>query len=74
MEFLAFGVFKYIKEFRISQENYLSSGFQNTAINMARKCPQNASFSVENLFFEDYAFGSLMTDVFLDCFWALLYT
>ena len=32
---------------------------------MARKGRQHASFSVENLFFEDYCFGSLMTDVFL---------
>ena len=37
-----------------------------TTVNMARKCPQNASFSVENLFFEHYSFGSLMTDIFLD--------
>ena len=36
---------------------------------MARKCNQQASFSKENLFFEDYSFGSLMTDVFLDWFW-----
>ncbi len=37
-----------------------------TTVNMARKCPQHASFRIENLFFEDYCFGSPMTDVFLD--------
>ena len=37
-----------------------------TTVNMARKWHQRASFSIENLFFEDYSFGSLMTDVFLD--------
>ena len=36
-----------------------------TTVNMARKCHQQASFSIEHLFFEDYSFGSLMTDVFL---------
>ena len=41
---------------------------------MARKCHHWASFSVENLFFDDYLFGSLMTDVFLDWFWTLLCT
>ena len=44
-----------------------------TTVNMARKCHQRASFSIENLFFEDYSIGSLMTDVFLDWFWAALY-
>jgi len=30
-----------------------------TPVNMARKCPQNASFSIENLFFfEDCCFRS----------------
>ena len=37
-----------------------------TIVNMARKGHQHASFSIENLFFEDCSFGSLMTDVFLD--------
>ena len=37
-------------------------------VNMARQWNQRASFSTENLFFEDYSFGSLMTDVFLDWF------
>ena len=37
-----------------------------TTENMAMKCPQHASFSTENLFFENYYFGSPMTDVFLD--------
>ena len=37
-----------------------------TTVNVARKCHQRASFSIENLLFEDYSFGSLMTDVFLD--------
>ena len=37
-----------------------------TTINMARKCHQQANFSIKNLFFEDYSFGSPMTDVFLD--------
>ena len=37
-----------------------------TNINMARKCHQQANFSIESLFFEDYSFGSLMTDIFLD--------
>ena len=37
-----------------------------TTVNMARKWNQQASFSIENLFFEDYSFGSLMTDIFLD--------
>ena len=29
-----------------------------TTVNMARKCPEHASFSIENLFFENYCFGS----------------
>ena len=37
-----------------------------TTVNMARKWHHQASFSKENLFFEDCSFGSLMTDVFLD--------
>ena len=37
-----------------------------TTVNMARIWHQRASFSIENLFFEDYSFGSLMTNVFLD--------
>ena len=37
-----------------------------TTVNMVRKCHQWASFSIGNLFFEDYSIGSLMTDVFHD--------
>ena len=44
-----------------------------TIVNMARKGHQHANFSIKNLFFEDYCFGSLMTDVFLDWFWTLLH-
>ena len=35
-------------------------------VNMARKGHQHLSFSMENLFFEEYCFGNLMTDVFFD--------
>ena len=31
---------------------------------MAKKCHQRLSFGIENPFFEDYCFGSLMTDGF----------
>ena len=31
-------------------------------VNMAQKFHKNASFSIENLFFKDYAFGSPMLD------------
>ena len=31
---------------------------------MAEKCHQCLSFSIENMFFEDYCFGSLMIDSF----------
>ena len=37
-----------------------------TTVDMAREWHQRASFSIENLVFEDYPSGSLMTDVFLD--------
>ena len=37
-----------------------------TTVNITRKWHQRASFSIENLFFEDYSVGSLMADVFLD--------
>ena len=37
-----------------------------TTVNMARIWHQRASFSIENLSFEDYSIGNLMTDVFLD--------
>ena len=37
-----------------------------TTVNMARKCHQGASFSIEKLFFEHLSFGSLTTDVFID--------
>ena len=39
---------------------------QFTTVIMAKKCHQRASFSMENLFFEHYSSGSLMTDVFID--------
>ena len=42
-------------------------------LKFTEKCHQRASFSKENLFFEYYSFGSLMTDVFLDWFWTLVY-
>ena len=35
-----------------------------TIVNMAENCHQPASFSKENMFFEDYFFGSPMSDVF----------
>ena len=44
-----------------------------TIVKMARKCHHHATFTIENLIFEDYSFGSPMTDVFLDWFWILLY-
>ena len=31
---------------------------------MAEKCHQRPSFSIENMFFEDYCFETLMTDDF----------
>ena len=37
-----------------------------TTVNIARKGHQHTCFSIENLFFEDYCFGSLMTDVFFN--------
>ena len=40
-----------------------------TTVNMARKGHKRVSFSIENLFFEDYYFGSLMNDVFLELFY-----
>ena len=36
-----------------------------TTVKMARKWNQRASFSIENLFFEDYSFESQVTDGFL---------
>ena len=39
-----------------------------TSIDMAEKCHQRPSFSIENMFFEDYCFGTLMTDGFLNWF------
>ena len=36
------------------------------SVNMVRKCHHRASFSIENLFLEDYSFANLMTDVFLE--------
>ena len=44
-----------------------------TTVNMARKWHQRPSFSIDNLFFEDYFFGSLMTDIFLDWFLTFLF-
>ena len=38
------------------------------SVNMAGKCYKHASFSIENLFFEGYSFGSLMPDGFLGWF------
>ena len=35
-----------------------------TIVNMAENCHQPASFCKENMFFEDYFFGSLMSDIF----------
>ena len=37
-----------------------------TSINIAKKCHQCQSFSIENPFFENYCFGSLMTDGFFN--------
>ena len=37
-----------------------------TTVNMARKWNQRASFSIENLFFEDYSLGSPITDDFFN--------
>ena len=35
-----------------------------TSMNLVEKCHQQTIFSIENQFFEDYCFGSLMTDDF----------
>ena len=43
-----------------------------TIVNLAWKCHKHASFSIENLFFEDYSVGSPMSDSFLDWFWTTL--
>ena len=37
-----------------------------TIVKMARACHHHVTFTIENLIFEDYSFGSPMTDVFLD--------
>ena len=37
-----------------------------TIVNMAEIYHKYASFSIENLFFEDHSVGSLMSDSFLD--------
>ena len=37
-----------------------------TSIDMVKKCNPCLSFSIENPFFEDYCFGSLMTDGFFN--------
>ena len=37
-----------------------------TIVNMAENCHQPASFSKENMFFVDYFFGSLMSDIFFN--------
>ena len=44
-----------------------------TSINMAEKCHQWASFSIENPFFEDYSFGSPMRNGFFNWFWSVLH-
>ena len=43
-----------------------------TSINMAEKCHQRASYSIENQFFEDYCIGSLISDGFFNWFWSFL--
>ena len=35
-----------------------------TIVKLAGKCHKHTSFTIENLFFEDYCFGSPMTDGF----------
>ena len=40
---------------------------------LAKKSHQWTSFSIENPRFEDYCFGSLMTDGFFNWFWSVLY-
>ena len=42
-----------------------------TSIDMAEKC-QRLSFSIENLFFEDYCFRGLTTDGFFNWSWSFL--
>ena len=37
-----------------------------TSVDMTKKCHQRLSFSKENPFFEDYCFGSLLTDGFFN--------
>ena len=62
-----FRVFIHVKELRISQEKYLSSGFQ-------KGDPQKKSLSILKLAYQGHFlamfivvnFGSPMTDVFLD--------
>ena len=44
----------------------VNQGPKYTFVKMARKCHHHATFTIENLFLEDYSFGSPMTDVFLD--------
>ena len=46
---------------------------KHTTVNMARECPQRASFSKENLFLSITVVENLMTDGFLDWFWILLH-
>ena len=49
-----------------SRKKYVIKLPKFTIINMTRKYYQRASFSIENLFYEHYSFGSLMTDVFIE--------
>jgi len=37
-----------------------------TSVNMAENCHPTKSFSKKNMFFEDYLFGSPMSDVFFN--------
>ena len=66
MDFLVLGVFIYMKSSESVKKTSVIGLPKFTTVNMARKWNQRASFSIENLFFEDYSFRSLMTDDFLD--------
>ena len=66
MDFLAFWALVYMRQFNISQKKTSVIRLPKfTIVNMARKWNQRATYSIENLFFEDYSFRSLMADVFL---------
>ena len=68
MDFLAFVALIYLHKTiqNLSRKASVIKLPKFTTVNMSRKCHQQATFSIENLFFEDYSFGSRMTDVFLD--------